>query len=47
MKVADRIFLNGKVLTEGQCLQESLFVEKIEDNTVYFKFKNQIFQVRP
>lgn len=41
------IIINGKVLTEGQQLENNLVVERIESKEVYFKFKGEVFKIRP
>jgi hypothetical protein len=41
------VIVNGRVLKEGQLLEEELSIERIEEKEVYFNFKGQIFRVRP
>ncbi|MFH2000199.1 MAG: type 4a pilus biogenesis protein PilO, partial [Planctomycetota bacterium] len=41
------VIVNGQVLSEGQRLQENLTVDKINDKEVFFKYKDQVFKIRP
>jgi hypothetical protein len=39
------VIVNGQVLTEGQRLEDNLYVEKIEEDIVHFKYKGQVFKI--
>lgn len=41
------VIVNGQVLAEGQRLQDDLTVDTINDKEVFFKYKGQLFRIRP